>query len=137
MHPAPPRTKVVKWIHRSSTALLALIMYGSGTMYLLNPGRVAENMIHLGYPTYLVQLLIVPKFLGITVILLDRWPRLTEWAYSAYFFNAALAVAAHAMAGDPLAYSLIAILAVISVLASYFSRKRTRDAAVAQYSAAA
>jgi uncharacterized membrane protein len=43
-------------------------------------------MTHLGYPSYFVTILGVSKILGVTALLIPKFPLLKEWAYAGFFF---------------------------------------------------
>lgn len=113
--------KIIYWI---TTGFLILLYFGSGTMYILNTEMVNENMLHLGFPTWLTYFLIPLKFAGISVAVFTKWKVLKEWAYAGMFFNCLLALIAHLMAKDPISATVPAILGTTFVLISYFYSKR-------------
>lgn len=69
----------------------------------------------LGYPAYLVSVLIVVKLLGAAAIASRVSVRISDLAYAGMFFHLLLAISAHLNAGDggfaPAAVGLIALMA--------------------------
>ena len=55
---------------------------------------------HLGYPTYLMTIISVWYIVAGLVVLVPRFPRVKEWAYSGLFINYTGAVASHLAVGD-------------------------------------
>ncbi len=76
------------------------------------------------YPTYLVYPLAIAKLLGLVAIWGNFARFLKEWAYAGFFFNTLLALTAHITAND--GGYLFALIALISVLVSYFTAKQIR-----------
>ncbi len=82
----------VYWI---SSALLALIYLTSATLYLVKTDWVRKQLAELGYPGYLVPLLIAVKILAVTVVLWRVSIPLSDLAYAGMFFHLLLAGLAH------------------------------------------
>jgi hypothetical protein len=55
------KINIVYW---GSTGLLCLLYFAGALMYLTQPEVVSEAFVALGYPTYLISVLIVVKILG-------------------------------------------------------------------------
>lgn len=117
---------ILYWI---STGLIALLMFGSATLYIVKHDMVVENMNHLGYPAYLASILPFTKILGAVLLLFGSkfipeniWKNLNEWVYSALFCNCVLAFIAHGQAGD--GWINPGTIASIILLASYFFSKK-------------
>jgi hypothetical protein len=122
-------SKVSSTIYWISTGLIALLMFGSSTMYIVKYDMVAENMKHLEYPVYLVRLLPFTKILGAILLLFGSkifpaniWRNLNEWVYSALFCNFVLAALAHGFAGD--GWINPGTIATILLLVSYYYSKK-------------
>lgn len=118
--------KIIYWI---STVLIALLMFGSATFYIVKYDMVVENMKHLGYPAYLVTILPFTKILGATLLLFGSklftqniWKNLNEWLYAALFINCLLAAIAHGLAGD--GWMNPGTIATIILLISYYFSKK-------------
>ena len=54
MTTASKTSTIFYWI---TTGLIALLMIGSATLYIVKHDMVVENMKHLGYPSYLATIL--------------------------------------------------------------------------------
>lgn len=80
------------WI---STALLSLLYITSATMYLVKSDWVRTQLGALGYPGYLVPLLIAVKLLAVAAILGRLNVPLSDLAYAGMLFHLALAAIAH------------------------------------------
>jgi uncharacterized membrane protein len=77
------------------TALLLLMMVGSGIMYFVQSEEVAKVFIQLGYPVYTMYFNAVAKIIGGIAIIVPQIPRvLKEWAYAGYLFIMLLATQA-------------------------------------------
>ena len=61
MTTASKSSTILYWI---TTGLIALLMIGSATLYIVKHDMVVENMKHLGYPPYLANILPFTKILS-------------------------------------------------------------------------
>jgi hypothetical protein len=59
-------------------------MMGAGTQELRHAPELLEAAQRLGYPDYLLTILGVAKLAGAPVLLLQKFPRLTKWAYAGF-----------------------------------------------------
>ena len=93
------RNKVIYW---SVTSLLMVPGAGGGLVELFTggPASVAQTLVSLGYPLYIMKILGLAKVLGGIAILTGRSPRLKEWAYAGFPFDFLGATASHLLAGD-------------------------------------
>lgn len=80
------------WI---STALLSLLYLTSAYMYVTKGDRVRQILTDLGYPAYLVPVMIAVKVLGVAAILLRVSVELSDLAYAGIFYHLLLAGLAH------------------------------------------
>ena len=80
------------WI---STTLLSLIYLVSATLYIFKRNWVRKVFAGLGYPEYLVPLLIAVKLLVVAVILSRFSVALSDLAYAGMFYHLLLSAAAH------------------------------------------
>ena len=117
---------ILYWI---TTGIIALLMIGSATFYIVKHDMVVENMKHLNYPAYLANILPFKKILGSVLLLFGSkfipasiWKNLNEWVYSALFCNCVLAAIAHGQAGD--GWINPGTIASIILLASYYYSKK-------------
>ncbi|GAA4276031.1 DoxX family protein [Aquimarina mytili] len=113
--------KIIYWI---ATGLLTLLMLFSAGMYLTKHEEILQTFASFNYPGYIVYPLAILKLSGITVILLNKWKKLKEWAYAGFFFNFVLAFFAHQQAGD--GEWAGALVALVLLLTSYFVGKKVR-----------
>ncbi len=113
--------KIIYWI---ATGLLTLFMLFSAGMYFAKYKEVLQTFLSFNYPGYIVYPLAILKLLGITVILINKWKKLKEWAYAGFFFNFVLAFFAHQQAGD--GEWAGALIALVLLLTSYFIGKKVR-----------
>ena len=121
------RDKIIFYV---TTGLLTLMMLGSSSMYIFNHDFIAETFTKLGFPTYIIYPLAFLKISGLTVIWLNKWPRLTQWAYAGFTFNFILAAAAHIGIGDGEAGG--ALMAMVLLGVSYIFNTRREAKAKAQ-----
>lgn len=105
--------KIVYWV---ATGVMCLIFLFSAYNYFFNYDFMAGYYAKLGYPTYLVYPSAIAKILGVIAILSRKSALLKEWAYAGFFFDAALALAAHMMAED--GGGMFAFIALVAVVVS-------------------
>lgn len=89
--------KYTYWI---STALVCLLYLASATFYATQGEKVRQAFDALGYPGYLVPLLITVKILAVAAILSRARVGLSDLAYAGMFYHLLLALSAHIHAGD-------------------------------------
>ncbi len=120
------RDKIVYWI---STLWLALGMTvtGAGQLIKMKAGSGGLDMItHLGYPIYLITILGVWKILGVTAVLVPKFPLLKEWAYAGFFFVMSGAVFSHLATGDDAKEFFGPILLLVLTAVSWYFRPADR-----------
>jgi hypothetical protein len=113
------RNKTIYW---TLTTLLMLPAAGGGVVELFTngPENVAQTLVMLGYPLYIMKILGLAKVLGGVAILTGRVPRLKEWAYAGFAFDFLGAIASHLLAGDA-PQSILAPLAFFGVLMTSYT----------------
>jgi hypothetical protein len=89
--------KAAYWI---STGLLCLFYASGAFIYLTQRPMVAEGLAWLGYPAYLINILIVVKIAAPLAILTRISVRLSDLAYAGMFYHLLLAISAHVSKGD-------------------------------------
>jgi hypothetical protein len=105
------------WI---TTALLSLMMMLSATVYFTPAG--IEGFAHVGFPQYFRVELALFKILGAVALVLPiARGRLKEWAYFGFFITFLSAFIAHSASGDPSSVLVTPVIALLLLLASYFS----------------
>lgn len=117
------RNKLIYWV---LTILILLPAAGGGIVELLTggPESVAQTMVALGYPLYLMKILGLAKILGGIAILTGRLPKLKEWAYAGFAFDFLGATASHILAGDS-AHAAFPMVFFIFLMISYALWYRT------------
>lgn len=84
----------------TTTGLFVVLMTFSGISFVVGPPSVAAMLRHLGYPPYLGPLIGIAKLLGVSALLIPRFPRLREWAYAGFAFLMCGAISSHLLSGD-------------------------------------
>lgn len=113
--------KIVYWV---STVLFLALYAFSVYNYITNPTGSAAQYAAVGYPAYLVQMMIFVKTAGILAVLVRKPVWLAQLAYAGFFYHLLLALSAHLAAGVP--GFEIAIVALIFVILSWLSQNAAR-----------
>lgn len=113
--------KITYWV---STTFLCLIYLAGAAIYLANRPMVEEGFAFLGYPAYLVTVLIVAKIAAPLAILTRLSVRLSDLAYAGMLFHLLLALSAHLNAGDGGFVPALVGLALLAV--SFLSQNLAR-----------
>jgi hypothetical protein len=113
--------KYAYWI---STALLCVLYLVSATIYVTMGATVREAFGALGYPVYLVPILIIVKVLAVAVILSRVSVALSDLAYAGMFFHLLLAFSAHVNAGD--GGFVPAVIGLCLLIVSFFTQNAAR-----------
>lgn len=119
--------KVLYWM---STLCAALSLAAIGVANLVCIPKVAEGLLHLGYPPYFGLILGSWELLGSMAIILPGMPRIKEWTYAGMFFTLTGAAISHAVAGDSLGHILAPLALLIAVMSSWVlqpARSSTRQ----------
>lgn len=122
------KNKIVYWV---ATGILCLVYLG-GAVFYITQGEMVRGMYgQLGYPAYLVSVLIVAKIAAVIAILLRKPIWLSDLAYSGMFWHLLLAISAHVNAGDfgfpP------ALVALICLIVSFLWQNKARSGAISPY----
>jgi hypothetical protein len=92
---------IAYWV---TTLIIAVELAAGGVWDILQVPYVHDLVVqHLGYPAYFLVIIGVWKVPGAVVLLVPRFPRLTEWAYAGAFFTYTGAAASHLAVGDGVA----------------------------------
>lgn len=113
--------KYAYWI---STILLALLYLASATMYATMGAFARDAFTALGYPTYLVPILLVVKVLGVVAILTRLSVALSDLTYAGMFYHLLLALSAHVHAGD--GGFAPALIGLSLLIVSFFTQNAAR-----------
>lgn len=116
-----------KFLYWASTAPLCLIYAAGSAMYLTQRPMVEEGFDFLGYPSYLITVLIIAEIAAPLAILTRLSVWLSDLAYAGMFFHLLLAISAHLNAGD--AGFVPALLALALMITSFLSQNAGSKAA--------
>ena len=111
------------WI---STALLSLLYLTSAFMYLTKGNWVRQALADLGYPAYLVPLMIMVKVLGTAAILLRLNVAVSDLAYAGMLYHLLLAGLAHVAVRKP-SEALPAVIGLALLIASFVTQNAARE----------
>lgn len=111
--------KIIYWI---ATVWLALGMFSTGLVQLLNRQEDIDLMLKLGYPIYLLQLLGILKISGVLALFVRRRPLLKEWAYAGFFFAMSGALFSHLAVGSTMQDLAPVLLLLVLTLVSWYFR---------------
>ena len=113
------RDKIIYWV---ATGFLSLWMLFTAGMYVFNYEMVAEVILGMDYPVYIIYPLAVAKVLAVAAILTKKSDTLKEWAYAGLFFDFILAASGHFVAED--GGYVPALVAIVVLFVSYsYDRK--------------
>lgn len=111
------------WI---STAFLSLLYLTSATMYATQGDMVRQALGALGYPGYLVLILIAVKVLGVAAILSRVGVALSDLAYAGMLYHLLLAISAHVNAVEP-GGALPASVGLALLIVSFLTQNAARE----------
>jgi uncharacterized membrane protein YphA (DoxX/SURF4 family) len=126
IQPSAKASRVIYWI---STIWLALGMVSTGIAQLLKAkaGTAgADNIEHMGYPSYFVTIIAIWKILGTLAILLPKFTLVKEWAYAGFFFVMTGAIFSHIASNDPVTEMFPSLLLLVLTLISWYFRPADR-----------
>lgn len=112
--------------YRISTALLSLLYLTSATLYIRKTDWVRMQLVQLGYPGYLVPLLIAAKVLAVAAVLWRVSIPLSDLAYAGMFFHLALAALAH-IGVRKFKDALPAVVGLVLLVASFSTQNAGRE----------
>lgn len=117
--------KIVFW---STTGLLFLTQ-GLMPIFTTNDEGTKVAMSHLGYPVYFPLMLAIFKLLGGLALIVPQFPkRIKEWAYAGFGLDFIAALYSLVAVDGVNATSLIPIIAMGVLAASYWSYHKLSDA---------
>jgi len=114
---------IAYWIVTSVAAVAFAI---PGAANLRHVPHIAQDMAHLGYPSYFLTLLGTWKLLAAIAILIPRFRRLKEWAYAGMIFDLTGAAFSRAAMQDGLLMVTIPLIIGGVVIASWALRPSER-----------
>jgi len=114
------------YIYWISTTLLSLLYLASATMYLVKRDWVRQALADLGYPAYLVPILIAVKILAVGAIPLRINVPLSDLAYAGMLYHLLLSALAHINVRKPRG-ALPAAICLVLLVASFLTQNAARD----------
>ncbi len=112
------RNRYIYWV---ATIWLSLGMVSTGIVQLIPLEEEAIKMKTLGYPMYFLTIIGIWKILGVSAILVPKFPLFKEWAYAGFFFVMSGAIYTHFAVGDKaIAFFGPALLLVLTIVSWYF-----------------
>jgi hypothetical protein len=111
------------WI---STALLSLLYLTSAIAYVTKGAWVRQALADLGYPAYLVPVMIAVKVLGAAAILSRFSVHLSDLAYAGMFYHLLLSGLAHVGVRKP-GGALPAAVGLALLAASFLTQNAVRE----------
>lgn len=115
--------RIFYWIF---TAWLALGLTSTGIVQVLRTDDEVSNILHLGYPVFVLSILGIWKLLAVPVILLPRLALLKEWAYAGIFFNTSGAFISYLAIGDSFSHAIPPLLLAVLCGISWYLRPADR-----------
>lgn len=114
------------YIYWISTTLLSLLYLISAYLYATKGDWVRKALTELGYPTYLVPVMVVVKFLGPAAILSRFNVALSDLAYAGIFYHLLLSGLAHLGVHKP-KDAAPAIVGLVLLIASFLTQNTARE----------
>lgn len=113
------------YIYWISTALLSLLYLTSAYLYVTKGEWVRKALADLGYPAYLVPVMVVVKVLGPVAILSRFSVALSDLAYAGIFYHLLLSGLAHLGVRKPKG-AVPAALGLLLLAASFLTQNAAR-----------
>lgn len=110
--------------YKISTVVIALAFLITGIGNLIPFQHIANDMAHLGYPSYFLKILGVWKLLAGLVILLPASKRFKDFAYVGMMLDLTGAALSRLFVGDAFLMVLIPVLISILVTLNYIVRNK-------------
>lgn len=111
------------WI---STTLLLVLYLASAAIYVVKGDWVRQTLAKLGYPSYLVPILIAVKILAVVAILSRFSVALSDLAYAGMFYHLLLSASAHINVRKP-SGALPAAVCMVLLVTSFLTQNTARE----------
>jgi uncharacterized membrane protein YphA (DoxX/SURF4 family) len=125
------KAKVV--VYWASTIIITLELLAGGLSDLVHGGTwlfggepVADVIMRLGYPLYLLTIIGIWKLLAVIVLVVPRFPRIKEWAYAGEVIVMTGAAASNAFSGEDINMVIMPLIFVLLALMSWALRSQSR-----------
>ena len=111
--------KIIYWV---TTIVIAIAYFVTGVGNILPFAHIAQDMAHLGYPTYFLKILGTWKILAAIGILIPKISRIKEWVYAGMIFDLTGAAFSRFTIGDTLPQIIIPLCIATLVTVNYLLR---------------
>lgn len=110
----------------ASTSVLCLLYAASAVFYATQGDKVRELLAALGYPGYLVPILLTVKVLALAAVATRIRVSLSDLAYAGMLYHLSLALSAHLHVAD---YSgaIPALIGLVTLTSSFLTQNYARD----------
>lgn len=112
-------------VYWASTALLSLLYLASAALHIVQSASVRKTLVGLGYPGYLLPILVAVKLLFVLAVLSRFSIALSDLAYAGALFHLLLSGAAHIGVRKPAA-ALPAAVGLVLLAASFTTQNAAR-----------
>ncbi|MBK6263852.1 DoxX family protein [Marivirga sp. S37H4] len=119
--------KLKSTLYWASTLLVVLVFTATGILNLMGNNHILTDILHLGFPTYIMKILGFWKVGAAISILLPKTVRLKEWAYAGMLFDLSGAAFSRMSIGDPAQMIIIPLLIMGLVVISWISRPESKS----------
>lgn len=117
----PKTIKIIYWI---VLIIFALANLFSGISGLFPNQQAKDLMVQLGYPLYFLAIISMAKILGVLAILQTKFKTIKEWAYAGFAIDYIGASASFYFTGGDLFSTLMPMIFLAVMFASYFLWKK-------------
>ncbi|MEK6942486.1 MAG: DoxX family protein [Nanoarchaeota archaeon] len=124
------KPRIIKILYWFVTVLFALFMLYSGISEIMQIPQGVEIMKHLGYPMYVNTIIGVAKILGAIAIIQWKFKIIKEWAYAGFTIDIIGASASFYFVGDGMFATLMPLIFLAVMFASYFLWKKVEQTKV-------
>lgn len=109
----------IYWV---TTVIVALAYFVTGVGNILRFNHIAQDMTHLGYPTYFLKIIGTWKILAAMVVVIPDIPRIKEWAFAGMIFDLTGAALSRYFMSDALLQIIIPLGIATLVTVNYLLR---------------
>ena len=113
--------------YKISTVVVSIIFLITGIGNLIPFEHIANDMIHLGYPSYFLKILGIWKVLAGLATLLPVPRRLKDFAYAGMMLDLTGAALSRLFVGDAFLNILVPLLISVVVTLNYIVRNRLSE----------
>ncbi|MBS9720997.1 DoxX family protein [Tianweitania sp. BSSL-BM11] len=119
----------MKYVYYLATVVITAFYAHSVYGYATDPAFWAGEYAKVGFPTYLVDVMLVVKALGVIAVWVRRPVALAQLAYAGFFYHTLLACMADLAVGSPV--GAIAAVLFVLVVVSWATQNYARSPAAA------